>query len=467
MRVWMNARLLLLTWMVLAVAFLAGPAWAQSPPSDDTQQEQPALEAPVDAPATVPGRIIVKFEADATRAEEADARRDVGLRNVEELPLIDAEVARVEGQSVEQAVQDLERRPDVDYAEPDCLSYPAGYADEPHFGELWGLNNTGQTIGGSAGVSDVDINALEASAVTQGDPNLVVAVIDSGVDFTHPDLAGRQWVNPGESVGGKETNGVDDDQNGFVDDLNGWNFCNDTPTPFTVGDHPHGTHVAGTVAASANGAGVVGVAPNVKVMALKFGCGASGNASSENVIRALAYARMMGVRIANYSYGYLGGPSQAQKDAIENYGGLFVASAGNDSHNNDGNANFTAYPSSYDLPNILAVAAVDNRGSLGDFSNYGATTVDISAPGVDILSTLPGSSYDFWNGTSMAAPHVTGTAALVASVNSGLLDDVAAIKKVIMDTGKPLAATSGKTVTGDMVNAYAAVQNPTDTAPPR
>ena len=466
MRVSSFARGSLLALMVLAIAVLAGPVWAQSPPSDGTQQEQPSIETPADAPETVPGQIIVKFDEDATRAEEADARRDEGLSNVENLPLIDAEVAKVEGQSVAQAAQDLERRPDVEYAEPDRYSYPAGYSDEPRFGELWGLNNTGQTINGSAGTADVDINALQASAVTQGDPNLVVAVVDSGVDFSHPDLAGRQWVNPGESGDGKETNGVDDDNNGYVDDVNGWNFCNDTPTPFTSGDHPHGTHVAGTVAASANGVGVVGVAPNVKVMALKFGCGASGNASTENAVRALAYARKMGVRIANYSYGYLGGPSQAQKDAIENYGGLFVASAGNDSVNNDQNVNFAGYPSSYDSPNILAVAAVDNRGSLAWFSNYGATKVDISAPGVDILSTLPGSTYDFWDGTSMAAPHVTGTAALVASVNSGLLDDAAAIKKVIMDTGKPLAATAGKTVTGDMVNAYAAVQNPTDTAPP-
>jgi VCBS repeat-containing protein len=464
MRVSGFAKVALFASIVFAV--LAAPVSAQSPPTDDTYQEQPSFETPADAPETVPGQIIVKFDEDATRAEEADARRDEGLSNVEKLPLIDAEVAKVEGQSVAQAAQDLERRPDVEYAEPDRVSYPAGYSDEPRFGELWGLNNTGQTIGGSAGTADVDINALEASALTQGDPNLVVAVVDSGVDFSHPDLAGRQWVNPGESGDGKETNGVDDDNNGYVDDVNGWNFCNDTPTPFTAGDHPHGTHVAGTVAASANGTGIVGVAPNVKVMALKFGCGTSGNASTENAVRALAYARKMGVRIANYSYGYLGGPSQAQKEAIENYGGLFVASAGNDGVNNDQNVNFAGYPSSYDLPNILAVAAVDNRGSLGWFSNYGATKVDISAPGVDVLSSLPGSTYDFWNGTSMAAPHVTGTAALVASKNSELLDDVAAIKKVIMDTGKPLAATSGKTVTGDMVDAYAAVQNPTDTAPP-
>ena len=456
MRVSKFARVFLLASFVLAVAVLAGPALAQSPPSESAQQERPTFKTPANAPEAVPGRIIVKFEEDATRAAQADARRDEGLTEVEELGLIDAEVAKVEGQSIGRAIRDLERRPEVEYAEPDLLSYPAGYADEPRFGELWGLNNTGQAVGGSTGVADVDINGLEASAVTQGDPDLIVAVVDSGVDFTHPDLADRAWVNPGESGGGKETNGVDDDGNGYVDDVNGWNFCNDTPTPFTPGDHPHGTHVAGTVAASVGDGDVVGVAPNVKVMALKFGCGALGSASGADQIRALDYAKAMGAKIANYSYGRVGGPSRSQKESVESYGGLFVASAGNDSLNNDANAAYTEYPASYDSPNILAVAAANNQGNLGYFSNYGATTVDVSAPGVGVLSTLPGNGYDLWNGTSMAAPHVTGVAALAASVTPGLEERAESLKRVILKNTKPLSTTAGKTVTGGMVDALAA-----------
>ena len=142
--------------------------------------------------------------------------------------------------------------------------------DEPGWDLLWGLHNTGQPIRGYSGTANVDIDGLEASAITHGDPAVVVAVIDDGVDFSHPDLAARAWTNPGESGGGKETNGVDDDGNGYIDDVHGWDFCNDDNTVHDFDEDFHGTHVAGTIAASLDGQGVVGVAPNVKIMALKF-----------------------------------------------------------------------------------------------------------------------------------------------------------------------------------------------------
>jgi len=211
-----------------------------------------------------PGEVIVKFKETVGPGERANVRSQVGLEKVQELGLIKAELAKVEGRSVEDAVRASERRPEVEYAQPNFTYNPAGYADEPRFGELWGLNNTGQ----NGETPNVDINALEASGVTQGDPNLVVAVIDSGVDFSHPELTGRRWVNPGESGGGKETNGIDDDGNGFVDDVNGADFFNNDGNPFD--DNSHGTHVSGTIAASVNDQGVVGVAPNVKIMALKI-----------------------------------------------------------------------------------------------------------------------------------------------------------------------------------------------------
>ena len=342
-----------------------------------------------------PGQIIVKFEEGASRAEEADARRDEGLRKKEDLDLVDAEVAKVEGQSVEQAVRDLNARPDVEYAEPDRLVHPMGYGDEERFGELWGLHNTGQPVLGKSGSPDADVDAPEASAVTQGDEDLVVAVIDDGVDFSHPDLAGRAWVNADEVP----NNNVDDDGNGYIDDVNGYDFANDENTVHDAGEDFHGTHVAGTIAASSNTGGVVGVAPNVKIMAVKF-LGPLTTLSS--AIGAIDYAAKNGAKISNNSWGYLGPPSPALEEAVERSGMLFVAAAGNDGFNNDGEPDLPpevkAYPASFDSPNILSVAAVDNilsvaavdnTGAQAPFSNYGANTVDVGAPGVDVLSAVP------------------------------------------------------------------------------
>jgi subtilisin family serine protease len=331
--------------------------------------------------AFAPSQVIVKFKEDVGPGARADVRSQVGLKKEKDLAIIKAEVDKVEGRSVEEAVRALERRPEVQYAQPNFKYHPSGYADEPRFGELWGLNNSGQ----NGGTSDVDINGLEASAVTQGDQNLVVAVIDDGVDFTHPDLKDRAWKNLGESGSGKETNGVDDDANGYIDDVNGWDFYYGDKTVHDPGQDYHGTHVSGTIAASVNGQGVVGVAPNVEIMALKF-LGPEGG-WTDDAIEAIQYAKAEGAKISNNSWG--GGPyDQALYDAINNSGSLFVAAAGNDYGNN--NDAYPSYPASYDLPNILSVAAVDNQGNLASFSNYGPTSVDISAPGVGILSSVPG-----------------------------------------------------------------------------
>ena len=453
--------------VALVVATLAvGTAFAQE---GGTVGEKPTFGSSADRKEAVPGEIIVKFEEDATRAEEADVRREEGLEKKKELELIDAELVKVEGQPVGETIRELESLPDVEYAEPNLVRYPSGYADEPRFRDLWGLNNTGQTVGGSAGAADVDINGLEASRVTQGNSDLVIAVIDDGVDFSHPDLAGRKWVNPGESGGGKETNRVDDDGNGYVDDVNGWDFCNNDNTVHNSASDDHGTHVAGTIAASVNGQGVTGVAPNVKIMALNFlGCDNSPGTVAKEV-KALEYAEKMGARISNASFG-APGSVQSEKDAIEASGQLFVAAAGNGGADGVGDDNDTSadrdYPAAYNSPNILAVAAIDNRGRLASFSNYGATSVDISAPGVSVLSSVPGPGYAFFSGTSMATPHAAGTAGLVASVNPALLNDPVALKKVLMDSGKPLSATAGKTVTGDMIDANAAVAAAGGTTPP-
>jgi alpha-tubulin suppressor-like RCC1 family protein/subtilisin family serine protease len=360
---------------------------------DDQLDRSPAVDGGASEARTPgdPHRIIVKFEENASRADRADIRRDENLLKKEELDLVGAEVALVEGRPVGRAIRDLERRPEIEYAEPDFRLQPTDYADEPRFGELWGLDNAGQAINGSPGVADVDVNAKEAASVTRGDPNLVVAVIDTGVDFSHPDLADRRWVNPGESgvdANGKDraTNGVDDDANGYVDDVNGWDFFHDDNTVHDPFEDAHGTHVAGTIAGSADGRGIVGVAPNVKVASLKF-LGPGGGYTSD-AIDAVEYAKRMGFRISNNSWGCASGNcfSQALEDAIRNSGQLFVAAAGNDASDID---TTPSYPASYDLPNVLTVAAVNNAGDLARFSNYGASSVDISAPGVDVLSSVP------------------------------------------------------------------------------
>jgi len=396
--------------------------------------------------------VIVKYRDSAGPTARSLTRRREDLEMREDLDLIGAEVAEVKGRSVEQAVRDLESQPDVEYAKPDYHLRSTRYADEPRFGELWGLHNTGQVIGGaSAGTEDVDVNALEASTVTQGDPNLIVAVIDDGVDFSHPDLAGREWTNPGESGDGKETNGVDDDDgNGHVDDVNGWDFRNNDYSVHDADDF-HGTHVSGTIAASVDGQGTVGVAPNIKIMALKF-LGSSGGSTSDAIL-AIQYAKSRGAKISNNSWGGVH-YSQALKEAIDASGMLFVASAGNRGLDTDA---LPHYPSSYTSPNILSVAALNNQGELAGFSNYGRDSIDVAAPGVGILSSIPGASWEFFSGTSAATTYATGAAALVASDSPELLSDPAALKQVLMDTGKRVPDTAGKTGTGKMVDARAAL----------
>lgn len=368
------------------VLILPGAALAQSVAIGASEDNHPTFK-PRAGKQFVEGRVIVKYRSSVSSAEAAGIRRQEGLEKKTGLELIDAEVDKVEGQSVEQAVRALESRPDVQYAEPDFVVHATGYADEPRFSELWGLHNTGRTIQDSPGAADVDVNGLEASAITQGEPNLVVAVIDSGADFSHPDLAGRQWVNPGESGGGKEANGIDDDGDGFVDDVNGADFVNDDGNPFD--DNAHGTHVSGTVAGSVNGQGIVGVAPKVKIMALKF-LGADNTGSISGAIEAITYAKNKGAKLSNNSWGG-GAYSQALKDAIDASGSLFLAAAMNGGSDGIGDNNDVtpSYPASYDSPNILAVAAINNQGNLAGFSNFGALSVDISAPGVSVLSSIP------------------------------------------------------------------------------
>lgn len=346
--------------------------------------------------------------------------------------------------SVAQALAAYRANPNVLYAEPDYRIHLEGIPNDPDFSSLWGLNNTGQ----AGGTPDADIDAPEAWDITTGNRSTIVAVIDTGVDYNHPDLAANIWTNPDEIPG----DGIDNDGNGYVDDVHGYDFVNHDADP--MDDQGHGTHVAGTIGAVGNnGVGVAGINWQVQIMALKF-LDATGSGSTSDAIDALNYAVANGATIVNASWG--GDPySQALYDAIRNArdaGVIFVAAAGNNGANND-QAPF--YPAGYDLANIIAVAATDRNDRLASFSNYGATTVDLAAPGVDILSTKPNNTYQTASGTSMAAPHVAGVAALVRGLHPDwtyqqVIDQV-------LNSVDSVPGLAGRTATGGRLNAARAV----------
>ncbi len=334
----------------------------------------------------------------------------------------------------------------VQYAEPDYIQKVQAVPNDPDFARLWGMHNTGQT----GGTKDADIDAPEAWDLAKGSSSIVVAVIDSGVDYTHPDLADNMWINLAEQNGQV---GVDDDNNGYIDDVYGYDFANMDGDP--MDDHGHGTHCAGTIGARGNNnVGVAGVNWQVKIMALKF-LTAGGGGSTADAISAVQYAVRMGAKLTNNSWGGYGF-SQALYDAIEaagKSGQLFVAAAGNESNNNDGDT--PAYPGSYDLDNIVSVLATDDTDTMASFSNWGKTTVDLAAPGVAIYSTAPGGRYQNMSGTSMACPHVAGAAALIWSIKPDLT--YSEVKQVLMLSVDIKNTLEGMCVTGGRLNLYNAV----------
>ncbi|WP_158265703.1 S8 family serine peptidase [Blastopirellula marina] len=335
--------------------------------------------------------------------------------------------------------------------EPNALLPTHLATDDTQADSLWGLDNQGQT----GGTVDADIDAPEAWEITTGNPNVVIAVIDTGVDYAHPDLINSMWVNPGEIAG----DGIDNDGNGFVDDVYGYDFLNNDGDP--MDDNMHGTHVAGTIAAEGNNSqGVVGVASNASIMALKF-LSASGSGSTADAVRALNYATMMkklyGVNVVATNNSWGGGEySSALYSAIKASGDeniLFVAAAGNDGVNNDVTPQ---YPANYGLDNVISVAATDANDQLASFSNYGAGSVDIAAPGVGIVSTITRGRYLSLSGTSMAAPHVSGVIALAYAVNPSATMDQ--IKAAILSGADSVSGLQGKVATGGRLNALGTLQ---------
>jgi thermitase len=415
------------TWIVASFAvLLCAPAGVRAAdPGGPT--------APGSAPVT---RVIVRFAADASTQERADMRARADVERDATLPVRGLELVDPEpGVSVSAAVADLERMDGVVYAEPDHVVHQAAVPNDPLLSYEWDMTA---------------IRAPEAWDVTTGSSQVTVAVVDTGIDATHPDLAPNLWTNPGESGGGRETNGRDDDGNGLIDDVHGWDFVDRDAQP--QDGNGHGTHVSGTIAARGNdAAGVAGLNWSAGLMPLRV-LGDDGSGYVSDAIAAYTYAARNGARVVNAS---LGGPSfsRSERDAIAAAPNtLFVVAAGNDGADNDRRPE---YPCDYDLANVVCVAATDRDDSLASFSNYGPVNVDLAAPGVDIASTWPGGRYVLLDGTSMATPHVSGAAALLLAHEGGL--SVSGLRSALLSSVHPVAGLAGRVATGGRLDVAAAL----------
>ena len=344
---------------------------------------------------------------------------------------------------------------DGSFSMEDAASYPV-------YGSPWTIFGIQDIAGASTpmplaselpSMAGVDIGAQEAwSIYGNGSRDVVVALIDTGVDTSHPDLQGSLWVNADEIPG----NGIDDDGNGYIDDTNGWNFYANNNQLYAGTEDSHGTHAAGTIAAqSGNGIGISGIARagRVKVMVLKALGGNSGLGSSLSVIQAIRYAEANGATICNLSLGTLSN-DPALYETIAKSSMLFVAASGNNGMDTDVTP---CYPASYNLDNVISVGNLTSNGMLHTTSNYGVVSVDLAAPGTYILSTVPG-SYGFMSGTSMAAPMVTAAAAMVYTYYD--TSSPADVKRTLLSTTAPLPALQGQTATGGMLDLAAALSVP-------
>jgi len=431
----------------------------------------------------VPGELLIKFRTGVGHRSAQSIHRAFGSLLKKRFTRIKVDHIQIqEGWSIEDALAMYRHSPEVEYVEPNYLRRAFLMPNDPDFVSLWGLHNTGQSMG----VSDADIDAPEAWDILTDSSSVIIAILDTGADLDHDDLAENIWINTNESIGdangdefpgekgvdddgdglidedsqGRQpgepgyTNDLkdDDDENEYIDDIQGWDFINNDndPDDDSAPDY-HGTHVTGIIAGKGNnGLGITGVCWFASAMPLKT-LDAIGDGSVAEEIEAIEYAIENGASIINAS---LGGPdySNAEYEAIqraEDAGVLFVAAAGNEGSDNDHVPN---YPASYELNNIISVAATDNCDTLASWSNYGATSVDVAAPGVSIYSTKAGNTYQELSGTSMAAPYVSALAALIWAEYGDLT--YGQVKETILDSVDLKSNLEGILFSGGRINAF-------------
>lgn len=439
----------------------------------------------------VPDEILVQFAPGLNPLQMEQVRVAVGGQTREVIhtaTMQEAGAGHLErlsigkGFTVPAALQKLQRNRAVVFVEPNYIYQAAAVSNDTYYtnGNLWGVYSDDSPATGPSGTTNqfgTQAEKVWASDIT-GSSNIYVGVIDEGMQITHPELSQNSWVNPFETPG----DGIDNDGNGYIDDINGWDFANNDASVYDSTADDHGTHVAGTIGAKGgNGAGLAGMNWTVKMISAKF-LGASGGTVA-NAVKAVDYLTDLktrhGINIvaSNNSWGG-GGYSQALHDAIIRHANrniLFVAAAGNSSANNNSGG---FYPANYDTSigtstqgaasydAVIAVASITSTGGLSSFSNYGSTTVDLGAPGSGIVSTVPSNTYASYDGTSMATPHVTGAVALYASAQPGTVT-AQSIRQAILGSTTPTASLSGKTVTGGRLNIYAALNLNNDQTPPQ
>jgi subtilisin family serine protease/uncharacterized membrane protein len=421
------------------------------------QGRRPSAVERIEGRDAIAGEAIVKFRTTPARADLQHLGQQHDLDRLERAGRAGAWRIRSRSRSAADLLQRLAADPNVEYVEPNYVVQAVAQPDDPQFPQLWGLLNTGQTIKGVAGTPGADIHASDAWNLSVGSKDYVVAVIDTGVDYTHPDLATNIWSAPDAfsvTIAGMTIN--------CPKGSHGFNAIALNCDP--MDDNVHGTHVSGTIGAIGNnGVGVTGVNWTASIMASKF-LDAGGSGSLADALNAIdfviqtkqLFASTLGanVRVLSNSWGG-GGFSQAMLDEINLANAndmLFVAAAGNNGLPND---SFKFYPASYNAPNVIAVAATNNQDGLASFSNYGAATVHLGAPGVDVTSTAPNNSYLTASGTSMATPHVSGAAMLVLSRCALSTAD---LKATILSSAEPVPALDGKTVTGGRLDVNGAMR---------
>jgi len=426
--------------------FFAGPAFSNS--NLNKQQEYVADEVlviladDVNADAEdinpIEGGIVKK---QITLADKRKNKQSLGQNQAKKQIL---RVKLPSGKSVKQAIAEAKKDPRIVRIEPNYKLKALAVPNDPYFNQLWAMRNTGQ----SGGTANADIDAVSAWNITTGSDTVIVAVIDTGIDYRHPDISANIWTNSHETAG----NHADDDHNGYIDDVHGFNFIANDGNVIDL--HSHGTHVSGTIAGRGNNsAGVTGVNWRCKLMACRF-LDENGSGNTADAIEGINYAVANGANILSNSWGG-GGYSAALASAItnaKNHGVLFVAAAGNDSIDCD---SFAQYPASYDISNVISVAATDDIDELASFSNYGRNTVHLGAPGVGILSSVLHNNYAYYSGTSMATPHVAGVAALLLAKNPSM--SLNELKARLIWTGDEVDSLSDTTITGRRLNAYNAL----------